>query len=48
MQIEFLDGLRYIDKHNKLQTTQFQNSSDRQNFLLAKSEHPHSFKKYFE
>lgn len=48
MQIEFLDALRYIDKHNKMQTTQFQKPSGRQNFLLAKSEHPYSFKKYSE
>ena len=36
-QIEFLDTL---DQQNKLQTTLFRKSSDRQDFLNAKSEHP--------
>ena len=44
-QIEFLDTLVYIDEQNKLQTTLFRKSSDRQNFLNAKSEHPYSLKK---
>ena len=44
-QIEFLDTLVYIDQQNKLQTTLFRKSSDRQNFLNAKSEHPYSLKK---
>ena len=44
-QIEFLDTLVYIDQQNKLQTTLFQKSSDRQNFLNAKSKHPYSLKK---
>ena len=44
-QIEFLDTLVYIDQQNKLQTTLFRKSSDRQNFLNAKSEHPSSLKK---
>ena len=44
-QIEFLDTLVYIDEQNKLQTTLFQKSSDRQNFFNAKSEHLHSLKK---
>ena len=35
-QIEFLNTLVYIDKQNKLQTTFFRKSSDRQNFLNAK------------
>ena len=35
----------YIDEQNKLQTTLFRKSSDRQNFLNAKSEHPYSLKK---
>ena len=39
-QIEFLDTLVYIDQQNKLQTTLFRKSSDRQDFLNAKSEHP--------
>ena len=43
--IEFLDTLVYIDQQNKLQTTLFRKSSDRQNFLNAKSEHPYSLKK---
>ena len=43
--IEFLDTLVYIDEQNKLQATLFRKSSDRQNFLNAKSEHPYSFKK---
>ena len=44
-QIEFLDTLVYIDQQNKLQTTLFRISSDYQNFLNAKSEHPYSLKK---
>ena len=44
-QIEFLDTLVYIDQQNKLQTTLFRKSSDSQNFLNAKSEHPYSLKK---
>ena len=44
-QIEFLDTLVYIDQQNKLQTTLFRKSSDRQNFVNAKSEHPYSLKK---
>ena len=44
-QIEFLDTLVYIDQQNKLQTTLFRKSSDRQNFLNAKLEHPYSLKK---
>ena len=44
-QIEFLDTLVYIDQQNKLQTTLFRKSSDHQNFLNAKSEHPYSLKK---
>ena len=44
-QIEFLDTLIYKDQQNKLQTTLFRKSSDRQNFLNAKLEHPYSLKK---
>ena len=44
-QIEFLDTLVYIDEQNKLQITYFRKSSDRQNFLYVKSEHPYSLKK---
>ena len=44
-QIVFLDTSVYIDQQIKLQTTLFRKSSDRQNFLNAKSEHPHSLKK---
>ena len=44
-QIEFLDTLVYIDQLIKLQTNLFRKSSDRQNFLNAKSEHPYSLKK---
>ena len=33
-QIEFLDTLVYIDQQNKLQTTLFRKSSDRQTFLM--------------
>ena len=44
-QIEFLDTLVYIDQQNKLQTTLFRKSSDRQNFLNAKSGHLYSLKK---
>ena len=44
-QIEFLDTLVYVDKQNRLQTTLFRKSSDCQNFLNAKSEHPCSLKK---
>ena len=34
-----------LDQQNKLQTTLFRKSTDRQNFLNAKSEHPYSLKK---
>ena len=44
-QIEFLDTLIYEDQQNKLQTTLFRKSSDRQNFLNAKSGHLYSLKK---
>ena len=44
-QIQFLDTLGYIDHYNKLQTTLFRKSSDRQNFLNAKSGHLYSLKK---
>ena len=44
-QIQFLDTLVYIDQQNKLQTTLSRKSSERQNFLNAKSEHPYSLKK---
>ena len=44
-QVEFLDTLVYIYQQNKLQTTLFRKSSDRQNFLNAESEHPYSLKK---
>ena len=44
-QIEFLDTLVYIDQQNKLQTTLFRKSSDRQNFLNAKLKHPYSLNK---
>ena len=44
-QIEFLDTIVYTDQQNKLQTTLFRKSSDRQNFLNAKSEHSFSLKK---
>ena len=44
-QIEFLDTLINIDQQNKLQTTFFRKSSDRQNFLNTKSEYPYSLKK---
>ena len=43
-QIVFLDTLVYIDQQNKLHTL-FRKSSDRQNFLNAKSEHSYSLKK---
>ena len=43
--IEFLETLVHIDQQNELQTTLFQKSSDRQNFLNAKSKHPYSLKK---
>ena len=43
--IEFLDTLVYIDQQNKLKTTLFRKSSDRENFLNAKSEHPYPLKK---
>ena len=43
--IEFLDTLIYIDQQNKLQSTLFWKSRDRQNFLNAKSECPYSLKK---
>ena len=39
--------LVYIDQQNKMQTTLFQKSSDRQNFLNVKSEHLYSLKKSF-
>ena len=44
-QIEFFYTLVYIDQQNKLQTTPFRKSSDRQNVLNAKPEHPYSLKK---
>ena len=44
-QIEFLDTLVYTDQQNKLQTTLFRKSSDRQNILKAKPKHPYSLKK---
>ena len=44
-QIEFLDTLIDVDQQNKLQTTLFWKSSNHQNFLNAKSEHPYSLKK---
>ena len=44
-QIKFLDTLVNIDQQNKLHTTLFRKSSDRQNFLNAKLEHPYSLKK---
>ena len=44
-QIEFLDTLVYIDQQNKLKTTLFQKSRDRQNFVNAKLELPYSLKK---
>ena len=37
--------LVYIDQQNKMQTTLFQKSSDHQNFLNVKSEHPYPLKK---
>ena len=43
--MQFLDTLVYIDQQNKLQTTLFRKSSNRQNFLNAKSEHPYSLQK---
>ena len=43
--IEFLDTIVYIDQQNKLQTTLFRKSRDRQNFLKSKSEHSFSLKK---
>ena len=43
--IELLDTLVYIDQQNKLQTTLFRKSSDRQNFLNTKSKHLYSLKK---
>ena len=46
-QVKFLDTLVYIDQKNKLQTTLFRKSSDRQNFLNAKSEYLYSLKKSF-
>ena len=45
MRIELLDTLIYIDQQNKLQTTLFRNSSNRQNFLNAKTQHLNSLKK---
>ena len=44
-EIELLDTLVYKDQQNKLKTSLFRKSSDRQNFLNAKSEHPYSLKK---
>ena len=44
-QIEFLGTLVYIDQQNNLQNTLFRKSSDRQKFINAKLEHPHSLKK---
>ena len=44
-QIELLDILVYIYQQNKIQTTLLWKSSDRQNFLNAKSKHPYSLKK---
>ena len=44
-QIELLDILVYIYQQNKIQTTLLRKSSDRQNFLNAKSKHPYSLKK---
>ena len=43
--IEFLHTLVYINQQNKLQTTLFQKSSNRQNFVNAKSEHPYPLNK---
>ena len=39
-QIEFLEIFVYIDQQNKVQTTLFRKSSDRQTFVNAKLEHP--------
>ena len=44
-QIEFLETLVYIDQQISLQTTLFRKSSDCQNFLNVKLEHPYSLKK---
>ena len=44
-QIQLLDILVYIDQQHKLQTTLFQKSSNHQNLLNVKSEHPYSLKK---
>ena len=44
-QIKFLDTLVYIDNNNKLQTTLYKKSTDRQNYLHSKSEDPYSLKK---
>ena len=43
--IEFLKTLVYIDLQNKPQTILLRKSSDRQNFIKGKSEHPYSLKK---
>ena len=44
-QIEFLDFSVYIDQQNKIETTLFRKSSDRQNCLNAKSKHQHALRK---
>ena len=44
-QIEFLGTLVYIDQQNKLETTLFRKSGDRQKFLNTKSKHSYSLKK---
>ena len=43
--IEFPDTLVYKDQQNKLQTTIFRKSIDRQNYFNTKSENPYSLKK---
>ena len=43
-QIEFLDTLVYIDQQNKLQTTLFRKSSDRQTFLTILTGKRHGVK----
>ena len=43
--VEFPDTLVYIDQQNKLQTTIFRKSIDRQNYFNTKSENPYSLKK---
>ena len=42
---EFPDTLVYKDQQNKLQTTIFRKSIDRQNYFNTKSENPYSLKK---